>query len=1032
MKILAVRGKNLASLEGEFEIDFTREPLRSAGIFAITGSTGSGKSTILDALCLALFEETPRINKVTEAIAVNDVKDSTLSQTDVRNILRRGTGDGYAEVDFVALNGERFRSSWLVRRANGKAYGKLQKTELRLINLSTNLEIGGTKKEILRKIEELIGLTFNQFTRAVLLAQGEFSTFLKAKETDKAELLEKLTGTEIYSQISKGIYAKTSLAKESFMLIRQRMDDVKLLTDEEIVALNEQKQHLQKEVAELKNALLLMDKNLNWLNQKEQYEKAVTQAENLIQKAQIQVDNSKTRYEYLEKIEAVQEIRDTYLDCLNSQKQLQISNENLVGKQQELEAVAQKSNELQEKLAEAKTAFENYEKEQESLKPEIEKAKALDVRIDSEKNIVTDSQREMNLEKDKKTASEQKIAQLSKQLAEEQKNHDELVGWFRSREPYQEIIPRVELIVNYLNDAKNSNIQIGHSEKGMLSVQKILEIRKKEYLLKQEEAEKLNQLLPTEILQLRQKLTDGEACPVCGSIHHPIKNELGKEKSASINEQELEQAKQENAQSISQIEKEIHEKEMEITHFKTLIENYKTQYKKSISSAEVYLQIIENWENKIQDDSLQNALKRLAKQWIANNDSLLEKKTLLNSINNTLQFEQESLKTKELEFIRKKEIAEKNQLLYNNLMTERKHLLQGKSVEAVESELQRKHATLLKTKDELLREKENIEKKNATLEGHIEQIKKAIVDQTQQLRDVQLAVNQWLDKKDNTIDENSLADLVTKTHEWITAERSFLTQLENDVLSAKITLSERQKQLAEHNNSENKPGAEQNKESLKEQKVQAEASESAKNQQLAEISVAFTNHQTNQAKLKIFEAELNEKAELYENWQKLNALLGSADGSRFKKIAQGYTLDILLEYSNKHLEQLNKRYTLEKIPYTLALQVIDNDMLGEIRTVHSLSGGESFLISLALALGLSSLSSNRMKIESLFVDEGFGSLDMDTLTVAMEALENLQTQGRKIGVISHVAEMTERISTQVQVIKSNNGRSRIQVKSAEK
>ena len=131
--------------------------------------------------------------------------------------------------------------------------------------------------------------------------------------------------------------------------------------------------------------------------------------------------------------------------------------------------------------------------------------------------------------------------------------------------------------------------------------------------------------------------------------------------------------------------------------------------------------------------------------------------------------------------------------------------------------------------------------------------------------------------------------------------------------------------------------------------------------------------------------------------------------------------------ANNLMADLTKRYQLEKISGTGALQVIDNDMLGEVRTVHSLSGGESFLISLSLALGLSSLSSNRMKIESLFIDEGFGSLDIDTLSIAMDALDNLQTQGRKIGVISHVEEMKERISAQIQVIKEANGRSNVRI-----
>lgn len=187
------------------------------------------------------------------------------------------------------------------------------------------------------------------------------------------------------------------------------------------------------------------------------------------------------------------------------------------------------------------------------------------------------------------------------------------------------------------------------------------------------------------------------------------------------------------------------------------------------------------------------------------------------------------------------------------------------------------------------------------------------------------------------------------------------------------------------------------------------------------------NHERGKEQIKTFEKELNDKSELYENWAKLNKLLDSANGNKFKSIAQGYTLDVLLSYANKHLEDLTQRYSLEKIPNTLALQVVDNDMLGEVRSVHSLSGGESFLISLALALGLSFLSSNRMKIESLFIDEGFGALDIDTLSVAMDALDNLQTQGRKIGVISHVEEMKERITTQIQVIKSEKGRSSVRI-----
>ena len=198
-------------------------------------------------------------------------------------------------------------------------------------------------------------------------------------------------------------------------------------------------------------------------------------------------------------------------------------------------------------------------------------------------------------------------------------------------------------------------------------------------------------------------------------------------------------------------------------------------------------------------------------------------------------------------------------------------------------------------------------------------------------------------------------------------------------------------------------------------------------QEKTELAFRLRTQTENKAKVSGLQEELNVRRTESERWAKLNELAGSADGAKFRRIAQGYTLDILLNYANVQLRCLTRRYRLERVPETLALQVIDRDMCDEVRTVHSLSGGESFLVSLALALGLSSLSSNRMRVESLFIDEGFGSLDAETLRVAMDALESLRTQGRKIGVISHVQEMTERIPVRICVNRAGNGRSFLEV-----
>jgi exonuclease SbcC len=194
-----------------------------------------------------------------------------------------------------------------------------------------------------------------------------------------------------------------------------------------------------------------------------------------------------------------------------------------------------------------------------------------------------------------------------------------------------------------------------------------------------------------------------------------------------------------------------------------------------------------------------------------------------------------------------------------------------------------------------------------------------------------------------------------------------------------------------------------------------------------EIEFKIQQDTVNKQKIGKLLKAIEAKALVVENWAKLNDIIGSADGKKFRQIAQEYTLDVLLSYANIHLEMLSKRYLLQRIPDTLGLQVLDQDMGNEIRTVFSLSGGESFLVSLALALGLASLSSSRMQVESLFIDEGFGSLDPTTLNVAMDALERLHNQGKKVGVISHVQEMTERIPVRINVSKQNSGRSKVEV-----
>ncbi|MFT4223419.1 SbcC/MukB-like Walker B domain-containing protein [Dysgonomonas sp.] len=1025
MKILAIRGKNLASLEGEFDIDFTVEPLKSSGIFAITGQTGAGKSTILDALCLALFDNAPRLNKAESSVNVYDVEDKTITQKDSRNILRRGTSEGYAEVDFIALNGDKYRSRWMVRRARGKADGALQATSIKLDNLTTNNEEQGTKSNLLNRIVELIGLTFDQFTRAVLLAQGDFANFLKAKSSEKAELLEKLTGTEIYSKISVSIYQKTSEAKNALDLILQRMKDVKLLANEELETLVNEKKTKNEELKPFKIQTNQIEKKLSWIKDDEQLKQELNQAEKELEIIQTTIREASPRYDYMDMIDKSLEIRDSYIEFINKnngQKKILAEIEN---NEASLKSISEQTEKISKSLSEAKKTQQESETKYNSLKPDINLAKELDLKIQASIEKLAELRKELGAYKKQLSASDQIIANLKDSKEKTTKDKDQLEKWFSDNEAYKTIVSKIDLIENLINTAYSAQKQKGNATNSLNTNISMLATSQEQLKNIEIEAERLNNLLPTEIINLRHKLVEGEACPVCGSSHHPFKHNV--EQSQKINEEELETNKQRVQNNIDKLKKQIEQTQKGITEFETYIKNFEEQYTNSYNNLKDNLNLFPDWEIKFNSAVLSKELSSFTSQWNENKERLDSSVLLLENVSARIITE-ERAEAPLLENISNKEKAyQTEEELYKKNIEQRKQLLEGKSVEEVEIYYTNIRESQSQLVENLNTEKEKNDAQKSSLAGKIEQQKKDSEANEKEIDRLKIQIDEWLKDEKHQINAEILKDLISKSREWINQEKLYLTEIQNKRLTTEATLAERKKRSLKHQESENKPLDEETKDSLSENLNTISGLTENINKRLSEIEVALLGHERGKEQVKTFEKELNEKSELYENWAKLNDLLGSANGNKFKTIAQGYTLDVLLSYANKHLEDLTQRYSLEKIPDTLSLQVVDNDMLGEVRSVHSLSGGESFLISLALALGLSSLSSNRMKIESLFIDEGFGALDIDTLSVAMDALDNLQTQGRKIGVISHVEEMKERITTQIQVIKSANGRSSVKI-----
>lgn len=1024
MKLLSLKGKNLASLEGEFDIDFRAEPLASSGIFAITGNTGAGKSTLLDAICLALFDDAPRTHKAGENISVADVQDKTINQKDSRSILRRGAADGYAQLEFIALDGKAYRSTWSVKRARNKPAGALQAVEMRLENLSDGREEQGRKTEILARIVELIGLNFEQFTRAVLLAQGDFATFLKAKQSEKAELLEKLTGTQIYSEISTRIYEKTQQAKQDLQTLAERMKDIKLLSEEELTQLEADKKMQTEALANIKQQINDLGKRLEWIGQEKQLRQEATAAENESVALKTKLEDAASRFHYMQKVDAIQEIRDTYLELKNKEKQAEKSKIFIEGQRQKIASLTENLTRSKQQLHGIQLEIDRNESEYQAGFPQIEKAKALDIELKSAYD--RDVELKSDLAKQAKVLDGLLLQHQS--FAKEQKAASEkvvsLTQWFQEKEHLGQVIPTVDRIVAQLKEYVSAKGQVALIEKNSISNELLLKTRLEGLALLEAELEKRQKELPSEVILFREKLEEGKPCPVCGSIHHPAKEKI--HAASRLQEEQLEKEKKKLSEAIDLKKKEIELGREEIIRLNAMNHSYRERMDAILEDVRPSLAFIPDWKERLDANSLGEQLLKVQKIWNDNVDQLQKNREAESSLLLQLKNTAQNIQAAQSSLAEQTEKGVEASRKLAELRDQRKEILGGKPANEVQEYFEKKRKELARQLTAMQSENEKNTKEHASLSGELEQEKKNGLALDAAMKGLQNFISAWISSNEYRIDTLLLSEIAEKSTDWIKSEKASLQQLKDAEITISTTLRERRNRLAAHLQS---PLAKDipEEEELKNRLAEQEALSEAAIRRINEIGFLQREQTDNRKRIQSFDKEIKSKEENFNNWAKLNELLGSANGSKFKEIAQGYTLDVLLLYANKQLHELTRRYRLQRVPDTLALQVVDEDMMGEVRSVHSLSGGESFLISLSLALGLSSLSSNRMKIESLFIDEGFGSLDIDTLNVATDALENLQTQGRKIGVISHVAEMTERIKTQIRVIKSANGRSRVEV-----
>lgn len=1246
MRILAIRGENLASLGAPFEIDLAAEPLAGSGLFAITGETGAGKSTILDALCLALYGEYPRVS-VGRRENAPDPSGEAISIHDGRAILRRGAGSGYAEVDFIGQDGERYRVRWEANRARGRANGRLQNEQRSLYRLDDGSAVATGKTQVREAVETRTDLTFDQFRRTVLLAQGEFDAFLLAAESERAELLEKITGTEIYAVISVRVHDGTEARRRIVEQLEQRQNDIGLLDAEARRALLDEQTQLASTITQKGAERDQHSGRLDRFKRVAAARSDVARAEAQAVAARATREAAADEYQSLAEFDLVEPLRPLAGDLQNARRtaaEAKTRLDSLIVAREEartLDATSttqlagavtanvaaedvlksfgpiwSEAERLDAELATARIEFNDaMEKSQQAeatLRDKVNALATIDQTLGQTSELHHTTVVQLNSQSDrlllvdrlgdamdllaKRAALEQQraaatlaaagaeeattrlqseMSALSEKLAEDRERKDGLsreIGDRRGRlagideAPLHERDIRLQRALEALREASTVCEQHNRASADLtrresehaLATQEVSAAKSQ---IVEAEADRLrdrtaraevvpiaelaDEAVSSEAIRLRSLLAPHSACPVCGSTNHPhlahpsALNEMAArlrrrreelDTALTATDQRLDAAMR--ALSAGEARQAETNRGIDVARGQVLAANstYGEQWW-SLNDLCAKVQI-EGSAPRVLDD--ETALKLAALISVASAervaiasaladarrlrtevDSLQREHDALDEAIETItqsidqrrsDFHAAQLKTTEYtvqavglaehlisirreiapflaaaglavddldvdatgvgvtlstvaaEYAGLREQVGQLEMTLQRLAPER--AAAGASLEHAQAQVM---ATALLLDQRRMAEREKARARAELLHGEAIASHRARINEACRItrealahaRETRSASDAAFQAAGARCDE-AAAGLGTANGRTAVAEEAFkaaclniarspdqvaaliatdpssgralrlrIQEIERGVNDAGIAVLTRQNDL--HRALE---GFDEttDAEALA-AVIAALATEIGDLQQRTGVlAAALARDDEARRAAANLSAEIDSaKAELAV-WQAVDDAVGSATGDRFRRFVQGITLDHMVRLANDHLHALTPRYRLARgAASDLTLHIIDRDMGDEVRGTRSLSGGERFLVSLALALGLSGLEGRSSFVDTLFIDEGFGSLDAETLDLAVDALETLQGRGQKVGVITHVAAMIERIAVQVRVEKRGAGRSEITV-----